>query len=86
MTTEAPITEEQLCKFLHVSREAVHRFRTRDNDPIPFMKAGRRYLYLQSAVLKWAEREGQRAKEKRKARTPNGRTLRVRRRVRQRSR
>lgn len=60
------MTEEELCDFLHVSREAVYRFRSYSEDPIPYLRAGRRYLYEQDQVLKWLRREGQRDRAKKK--------------------
>lgn len=58
------LTEAEICELLRVSREAVLKFRRHPNDPIPCLKAGRRYLYDTGKVLRWAERQADRARLK----------------------
>ncbi len=63
---ESLLTEEEICTLLRVSREATLKFRRDPVDPIPHMKAGRRYLYEKTKVLKWAERNAKRDNNKRR--------------------
>ena len=63
---ESLLTEEDICALLRVSREATKKFRRDPVDPIPHMKAGRRYLYDKTKVLKWAERNAERDNNKRR--------------------
>lgn len=58
------MTEEEACDFLRVSREAIFKFRRDQVDPIPCFKAGRRYLYDPSEVLRWAKRQAERVLKK----------------------
>ncbi len=62
------LTEVELCELLRVSREAVLKFRRDTVDPIPHFKAGRRYLYDEGEVLKWAKRSAGRATKARERR------------------
>ena len=59
---EGLLTEAQLCAALHVSREAVLRLRRDPVDPIPCMRAGRRFLYDLERVKAWMERRAGRAR------------------------
>ena len=53
----APLaTEREAMAYLRVSREAIQRFR-RAADPIPHLRAGRRYLYDLAEVREWALRQ-----------------------------
>lgn len=54
------LTEEELSELLRVSRDALAKFRRDREDPLPFMMAGRRYLYDEAQVLKWATRQARR--------------------------
>ena len=58
---EKLLTEKEICEFLRVSREGIKRFKRDLTDPIPFLRAGRRFLYDPSEVLKWARRQARRA-------------------------
>ena len=55
------LTEEEACKFLRISREAILKFKRDTVDPIPHLKAGRQSLYEESEILKWAKRNARRA-------------------------
>jgi excisionase family DNA binding protein len=57
----ALLTEKEACEFLRISREAILKFRRDMKDPIPYLKVGRRYLYEESEVVKWAKRNARRA-------------------------
>ena len=50
------LTEEEFCARYRVSRDAVHRFRTDSDDPVPCIRVGRRYLYDPAKVEAWAAR------------------------------
>ena len=58
------LTEAEIADFLRVSREAILRFKRDRVDPIPCFKAGRRYLYEPSEVLRWAKRQATRVQKK----------------------
>lgn len=58
------LTEAEISAFLRVSREAILRFKRDRVDPIPCFKAGRRYLYEPSEVLRWAKRQATRVQKK----------------------
>ena len=58
------LTEAEVAGFLRVSREAILRFKRDAVDPIPCFKAGRRYLYEPSEVLRWAKRQAVRIQKK----------------------
>lgn len=64
MDSKHLLTESEVCTFLRVSREAVLKFRRCTVDPIPCLKAGRRYLYDALEVTKWARRQAERAHKK----------------------
>lgn len=57
----ALLTEQEACELLRVSREAILKFKRDSLDPIPFLKAGRRYLYDEAEIMKWAKRNARRA-------------------------
>ena len=48
---ESLLTEEEICTMLRVSREATLKFRRDLVDPIPHMKAGRRYFSVALRVV-----------------------------------
>src|SRR5262245_63109388 len=50
----APMNEQELCAYLDVSREAVRKMRAHPVDPLPALKVGRRWLYKQEDVERWA--------------------------------
>ncbi len=58
----APLTEDELCNYLSLSREAVRKMRRDPVDPIPCFKAGRRYLNRVDEVERWARRQAERAR------------------------
>ena len=60
-TNRGLLTEEEICELLRVSREAILKFKRDPIDPIPCFKAGRRFLYDQNQVLRWAKRHADRA-------------------------
>ena len=60
------LTEVELIEWLHISREAVLKFRKDPEDPIPFLMAGRRYLYEPTEIVKWMRRQAQRKMPKTK--------------------
>lgn len=66
--TKKLLTEEEACDFLRVSRDALAKFRRDKADPLPFMKAGRRYLYLESELISWAKRQARRSSPGRRLR------------------
>ncbi len=59
------LTNGDLAKLLHVSDEAIKRFRIRPKDPLPHLRAGRRYLYISGEVEAWARRQAVREQGKR---------------------
>jgi hypothetical protein len=62
------LTEIELCRFLRVSRDAVVKFRKDLSDPIPYLKVGRRHLYNEDEVLKWARRAAKRKSDQERRR------------------
>ena len=50
-------TNETLKDRWHVSDEALQRFRDDPDDPLPHLRAGRRYLYIPEEVEEWARRQ-----------------------------
>ena len=62
---KAYYTNDELKKLLRVSEEALQRFRRDPEDPLPHLRAGRRYLYIPEEVENWA-----RARAEREKRTP----------------
>ena len=54
------LTNAGVRELLHVGEWALRELRDRSNDPLPHMRAGRRYLYDELRVLRWAERQARR--------------------------
>ena len=55
------LTLQETCNLLRVSHEAIAKFVRLPQDPLPALRAGRRWLFRQEAVLRWCERQGKRA-------------------------
>lgn len=58
------LTEEEVCEWLHISREGLLRLKRDKLDPIPARKYGRRFVYLESEVKKWGERQYRRYRDR----------------------
>jgi len=54
--TPALLTRRDLAKALHVSTAAVDKLTHRAKDPIPHIRAGRRYLFRLDSVLAFLEK------------------------------
>jgi predicted DNA-binding transcriptional regulator AlpA len=52
--TEHPISEEEACKILGCSHSAISKYRTRADNPLPYLK-GRPCKYMRSEVKKWLQ-------------------------------
>lgn len=75
----APMTETEACNFFSLSREAIRKLRKAPVDPLPCLKAGRRYLYKAEEVERWMRRKaesqasrGQTKSQTRPPRRPQG--------------
>lgn len=55
------MTNAELCAALRVSHETLLKYRTQEEDPLPALRCGRRWLYDWRKVEKWLERQGKRA-------------------------
>lgn len=53
-------TEQEVMEYLSVGRDAMQKFRRDQDDPIPYLKAGRRFLYDLGKIRKWLERQARR--------------------------
>ena len=60
MTEREYWTTDELAKRWKVSGDALHRFREAIEDPLPHLRAGRRYLYIPDEVEGWARRQAER--------------------------
>ena len=54
------LREEEACRLLRISREAILRFKRDQVNPIPHLKVGRRFLYEEHEVIGWAKRSAKR--------------------------
>ena len=54
------LTNNGVKLLLHCGDWALRELRSQAEDPLPFMKAGKRYLYDEEKVIKWAERQAKR--------------------------
>ena len=70
-TIDAPrlITRAEACEYLRCSPWALHQYlhRSRDANPLPARRVGRRDVFLVAEILAWTERE-ERNTERAKAR------------------
>jgi excisionase family DNA binding protein len=69
-----PLTEDEVCELLRISKETLLKAKRDPLDPIPYKKVGRRYLYDRTEVMRWATRQGERDwKQRTKGRRRSGR-------------
>ena len=60
MNETSLLTLDEISSLLRVNRESIRKF-MKAEDPLPFMKVGRRYLFNPEKVFRWAERQGKRS-------------------------
>ena len=53
---EPLLTDEDLCRLLRVPPDAPRALRTREDDPLPHIHDGERFLYERQKVMAWARR------------------------------
>ena len=58
------LTEEEACQLLHISREAMLKFKRDPVNAPPALKVGRRYLYDIEKLITWAEKNFKRHLQK----------------------
>jgi predicted DNA-binding transcriptional regulator AlpA len=70
--TDRYLTVDQLQVEWGISHEAIRRFREDAADPIPFLRAGRRYIFVRAEVEEWARRRAKHQTRQlhRKSRSP----------------
>ena len=51
------LTEQQVVEITHTSRSTLKKFRCREEDPLPYLRIGRRYLYDRKALDLWMRRQ-----------------------------
>jgi hypothetical protein len=59
------LTRREAADLLRLSLDGIDTLSRRDDDPIPRMRAGRRWLYDTDALLAWACRQASRAPPRR---------------------
>ena len=47
------LTENQVVEITHTSRSTLKKFRNRKEDPLPYLRIGRRFLYDRKVLEKW---------------------------------
>ena len=57
---EKLLTEVECAKYLRINRNSLKKFRNQRQDPLPYLKVGRRILYEPDKVVKWAARSAKR--------------------------
>ncbi len=64
ITTSPPalLTRREAARYLRVSLDGLDRFLRDPVDPLPGLRAGRRWLFRPADLEKWAERAGKRAR------------------------
>jgi len=60
---EKLLTEDEICEWLHISKECLLKLKRDPLDPLPYMKVGRRFLFDPEKVTKWGERQAKRYRE-----------------------